>query len=180
MEPVYDEGESALQTYQSKEAFIAEVQRTYNLFDQEFDDVPEDKRNFRIGEVDRTPQEMIAYQLGWLTLVMSWEKDELAGKEVTTPTPDLKWNQLGALYQQFYHTYDGYSLEELRSLLKQRTKEWCEWINGLREEELFLSGVRKWTVTSANWPMWKWLHINSVAPFKSFRTKIRKWKKHAG
>ncbi|MDU5101023.1 MAG: ClbS/DfsB family four-helix bundle protein, partial [Clostridium butyricum] len=23
----------------------------------------------------------------------------------------------------------------------------------------------------------KWIHINTVAPFKSFRTKIRKWKK---
>lgn len=169
-----------LQTYQSKEALITEIQKTYKLFDQEFDDVPEYKRNLRIGEVDRTPQEMIAYQLGWLTLVMSWEKDELAGKEVTTPTPDYKWNQLGALYQQFYHTYDAHSLEELRSLLKQRIEEWCEWINQLSEEELFHSGVRKWTVTSANWPMWKWLHINSVAPFKSFRTKIRKWKKYDG
>ncbi|VTR52987.1 Uncharacterised protein [Actinobacillus pleuropneumoniae] len=33
-----------LQTYPSKEAFIAEIRRTYKLFDQEFDDVPEDKR----------------------------------------------------------------------------------------------------------------------------------------
>ncbi|WP_279300465.1 ClbS/DfsB family four-helix bundle protein [Paenibacillus sp. GM2FR] len=146
----------------------------------EFDDVLEDKKNRRIGEVDRTPQEMIAYQLGWLTLVMSWEKDELAGKEVTTPTPDYKWNQLGALYQQFYLAYDAYSLEELRFMLKQRTDEWCEWINRLTEEELYRPGVRKWTATSANWPMWKWLHINSVAPFKSFRTQIRKWKKYDG
>ncbi|AQP77350.1 hypothetical protein B0X25_10755 [Listeria monocytogenes] len=25
--------------------------------------------------------------------------------------------------------------------------------------------------------MYKWIHINSVAPFTNFRTKIRKWKK---
>lgn len=25
--------------------------------------------------------------------------------------------------------------------------------------------------------MVKWIHINSVAPFKTFRSKIRKWKK---
>ncbi|MER2002308.1 MAG: ClbS/DfsB family four-helix bundle protein, partial [Carnobacterium inhibens] len=24
---------------------------------------------------------------------------------------------------------------------------------------------------------WKWIHINTVAPFTNFRTKIRKWKK---
>jgi len=171
-------GRVPLPTYQNKEALITEIQKTYRLFDQEFDDVPEDKKNLRIGEVDRTPQEMMAYQLGWLSLVMSWEKDELAGKAVTTPTPDYKWNQLGELSQQFYRTYDGYSLKELRSMLKQRTNDWCEWIDGLSEEELFHLGVRKWTITSANWPMWKWLHINSVAPFKSFRTKIRRWKKY--
>ncbi|MGO3317954.1 MAG: ClbS/DfsB family four-helix bundle protein, partial [Leuconostoc carnosum] len=28
-------------------------------------------------------------------------------------------------------------------------------------------------------PVWKWVHINSVAPFGTFRTKIRKWKKAA-
>lgn len=166
-------------TYQNKEALISEIKKTYRLFDQEFDDVPEDKKDLRINEVDRTPQEMLAYQLGWLTLVMSWEQDELAGRVVTTPTPDYKWNQLGALYQQFYRTYDGYSLNELRSMLKQKTNDWCEWIDGLRQEELFHLNVRKWTVSSANWPMWKWLHINSVAPFKSFRTKIRRWKKNA-
>ncbi|KWZ73162.1 hypothetical protein HMPREF3198_01521 [Winkia neuii] len=29
------------------------------------------------------------------------------------------------------------------------------------------------------WPVWKWVHINTVAPFTTFRTKIRKWKKLA-
>lgn len=31
--------------------------------------------------------------------------------------------------------------------------------------------------TPSKWRVWKWIHINIVAPFKSFRTKIRKWKK---
>lgn len=31
--------------------------------------------------------------------------------------------------------------------------------------------------TPSNWPVWKWVHINTVAPFKSFRSKIRKWKR---
>ena len=39
------------------------------------------------------------------------------------------------------------------------------WINDLSEAELFQPEQRKW------------VHINTVAPFTSFRTKIRKWKK---
>lgn len=167
-----------MQEYDSKEALIVAIQKAYQLFDREFDDVPEQKVNIRIKEVDRTPQEMIAYQLGWLNLIMGWENDELNGKEVVTPSPGYKWNQLGPLYQHFYAEYSGYSLEELRTLFKKGIETWCEWIDQLSDEELFTPNVRKWTVTNANWPMWKWVHINSVAPFKNFRTKIRKWKKH--
>ncbi|QOS69635.1 ClbS/DfsB family four-helix bundle protein [Eggerthella guodeyinii] len=25
--------------------------------------------------------------------------------------------------------------------------------------------------------MWKWVHTNTVAPYKSFRSKIRTWKR---
>ncbi|MCQ2009398.1 MAG: ClbS/DfsB family four-helix bundle protein [Sporolactobacillus sp.] len=164
--------------YENKEALIDEIRKTYRLFDQEFENVPEANRNIRLDEVDRTPQEMLAYQIGWLTLVMSWEEDELAGKQVITPTPDYKWNQLGMLYQQFYQHYANDSLEELRALFRDKIETWCGWVNGLSDEELFVPGIRRWTVTSANWPMWKWIHINSVAPFRSFRTKIRKWKRN--
>lgn len=168
-----------MQEYSNKEALIAEIQKTYTLLAKEFDGIPEEKMNIRITEVDRTPQEMIAYQLGWLNLVMGWEKDELAGKKVITPSPDYKWNQLGPLYQQFYTEYRGYSLQDLRAMFQQSIDKWCAWIEQLSDEELFRPNMRKWTVTNANWPLWKWVHINSVAPFRTFRTKLRKWKKLA-
>ena len=86
---------------------------------------------------------------------------------------------VGALYQQFYHTYDGYSLEELRSLLKQRTIEWCEWINSLREEELFHSGVRKWTVTGAN-GRWEMVAHQFRRAVQKLQNQNQKVEKHAG
>ncbi|MBU2699708.1 hypothetical protein Ga0466249_000789 [Sporomusaceae bacterium BoRhaA] len=165
-----------MQEYDNKVALIDAIKKTYQLFDREFDEILEEKKDIRIKEVDKTPQEMIVYQLGWLNLIMGWENDELNGKEVVTPSRDYKWNQLGQLYQSFYAEYSGYSLKELRNLFKESIEMWCDWIGQLSDEELFTPNVRKWTVTRANWPMWKWVHINSVAPFKSFRTKIRKWK----
>lgn len=48
-----------------------------------------------------------------------------------------------------------------------------ELINSYTNVELFQQGGRKWSSsTPDNWPIWKWIHINTVAPFKSFRTKI--------
>ena len=164
--------------YQNKEELLVEIKKSYHLFDQEFDTVPAEKFNLQIEEVDKTPQEMLAYQIGWLNLIMGWEQSELDGNLVITPSPEYKWNQLGLLYQSFYTKYEEHSLHELRLLFKNSVNAWCDWIELLTEEELFTPNMRKWTVTKANWPLWKWIHINSVAPFKNFRPKIRKWKKY--
>jgi hypothetical protein len=54
----------------------------------------------------------------------------------------------------------------------------AKWFQGFSDDEVFKPGGRKWAAsTTSNWPIWKWVHINTVAPFKSFRGKIRKWKK---
>jgi len=49
----------------------------------------------------------------------------------------------------------------------------------INDEVLFEPNQRQWATTAAQCPVWKWVHINSVAPFGTFRTKIRKWKKAA-
>lgn len=167
-----------MQEYNSKSDFINEINKTANLFIHEFDVVDELNKDTRYGEVDRTPQEMIAYQLGWMGLVRSWDKNELLGNDVVMPEPGYKWNQLGGLYQSFYAKYEDYSLEELKKMFVDTVDSLVEWLNDFSDEELFEPGGRKWAAsTSSNWPIWKWAHINTVAPFKTFRTKIRKWKK---
>ena len=98
----------------------------------------------------KTPSEHLAYQLGWVTALLDWERREQAGEAVQTPAPGYKWNALAAL---------------------------CAWIDGLSDDELFLPAQRQWATTAAQWPLWKWIHINTVAPFTNFRTQIRKWKK---
>ena len=55
-------------------------------------------------------------------------------------------------------------------------------IDSLSEEELFKPHMRKWAdeaTKTAVWEVYKFIHVNTVAPFGTFRTKIRKWKKIA-
>jgi len=121
---------------------------------------------------------MIAYQLGWLHLILDWEKQEQQGTTVVTPHVDYKWNNLGGLYDSFYKQYENYSLQELRGIFEEAVQKIISLTEGYTDTELFQPGGRKWaSSTPANWPVWKWIHINTVAPFKTFRSKIRKWKK---
>ena len=66
-------------------------------------------------------------------------------------------------------------MDELNALVDQ----FIAWIDSLNEAELFEVGQRKWATTKARWPLWRWIDINTVSPFTTFRTKIRKWKKLA-
>jgi hypothetical protein len=69
-------------------------------------------------------------------------------------------------------------LEKLCKMFEVAVDEFIQWFEKFTEKEIFQAGGRKWaSSTPSNWPIWKWVHINTVAPFKSFRSKIRKWKK---
>lgn len=164
--------------YENREELILEISKRADLFIEEFKDINEEDKDKLIDGVDRTPAQIIAYQLGWMKLILDWEKQEQNGNMVITPTPDYKWNKLGGLYESFYKEYENYSLEELSTMFIDTKEAIIDLINSYTDKELFEEGGRKWaSSTPSNWAIWKWIHINTVAPFKSFRTKIRKWKK---
>ena len=67
-------------------------------------------------------------------------------------------------------------------MLKENINSIYEMIDSLSDEELFEPHMRKWADEAnktAVWEVYKFIHINMIAPFGTFRTKIRKWKKIA-
>lgn len=169
-----------MQTYKDKAELIEEIKSRYFLYDQEFNDIEEVEKDLLKPGVDKTPSQNISYQIGWTSLLLQWEADEKKGIQVKTPTPEYKWNNLKGLYQFFYNENASYSLAEQREILQKQVNEIIEWIEKLDDKILFEPEQRKWATTPAKWPVWKWIHINTIAPFKSFRTQIRKWKNEKG
>ena len=171
-----------MRVYKNKEELKGEIKKTYEKYILEFDSIPEAFKDKRCEEVDRTPAENLAYQVGWTTLILKWENDERSGLEVKTPTEIFKWNQLGELYQWFTDTYAHLSLRELKNILDKNIDDIYKMIDVMTEDELFKPHKRKWAdeaTKTAIWEVYKFIHVNTVAPFGTFRTKIRKWKKLA-
>ena len=171
-----------MRTYKNKEELKSEINKKFDKYISEFDDIPEKLKDKKIEEVDRTPAENLAYQVGWTNLIIKWEEDEKKGLEVKTPSEKFKWNQLGDLYQWFIDTYANLSLEELKDILRKNIESINKMIDSLSDDELFKPHMRKWAddaTKTAVWEVYKFIHINTVAPFGTFRTKIRKWKKFA-
>ena len=169
-----------MRTYESKEALKNEIKITFEKYISEFDNIPEELNDKRGAEIDRTPAENLAYQVGWISLVLKWEEDEKNRLDVKTPSDRFKWNQLGDLYQCFTDTYAHQSLKELKEQLSQNIEDIYIMIDELPDEELFKPHMRKWAdgaTKTAIGEVHKFIHVNTVAPFGTFRTKIRKWKK---
>lgn len=169
-----------MRTYEDKVELKREIKKSYEKYISEFFDIPENLKDKKNPEVDRTPAENLAYQIGWTTLLLKWESNYRLGLEVKTPSDKFKWNQLGELYKWFTNEYAHLSLLELKKLLSENIENIYKMIDSMSEDELFRPHQRRWAdeaTKSAIWEVYKFIHINTVAPFGTFRTKIRKWKK---
>ncbi|MDU5807196.1 MAG: ClbS/DfsB family four-helix bundle protein [Peptoniphilus harei] len=169
-----------MKEYTNKEELKEEIIKAYKKYIDEFNDIDEEVKDQKFEGVDRSPAENLSYQVGWTSLLLKWEEDEKKGLEVKTPSDKFKWNELEKLYKWFNETYSALSLEELKKILDGNINKILELIDSMTEEELFSPHMRKWAdeaTKTAVWEVYKFIHVNTVAPFKTFRTKIRKWKK---
>ena len=123
-----------MRTYENKEELKKEISKAFEKYILEFDNIPENLKDKRITEVDRTPAENLSYQVGWTSLVLKWEEDERKGLQVKTPSDEFKWNQLGELYQWFTDTYAHLSLQELKAKLNENINSIYAMIDSLSEE----------------------------------------------
>ena len=71
-----------MRVYKNKEELKTEINKAFEKYISEFDNIPETLKDKRVDEVDRTPAENLAYQVGWTTLVLKWEEGEKKGSHV--------------------------------------------------------------------------------------------------
>lgn len=169
-----------MKAYENKEKLKEAIYQTYTKFDKEFDEVPEALKDEFANGIDRTPAQILAYQVGWTTCLLQWENLEREGKKAITPDEGYKWNKLGDLYENFNEKYSTFSLKMLRKQLRKNVELIYNMLDTMSEEEVFLPHQRKWAdeaTSKAAWEVYKFIHINTVAPFTNFRAKLRKYKK---
>jgi hypothetical protein len=159
----------------TKAELIESLSQAYTKLDSEFDVVNSEceKQNGIEGNISCC--DVVSYQIGWANLLMGWEQQESEGKRPEMPAKGFKWNQLGDLAQSFYVKNSKKSLSQLRVEFNESYQELVTWIESLTEEELFERHQRKWT--GDKWAIVKWIQVNSIAPYRSARTKVRRWKK---
>ncbi len=159
----------------TKAALLESLRDSHRKLDKELADIPESAARRRGVEGSVSPCDVAAYQIGWGRLLLGWDAAERRGDSPEMPAPGFKWNQLGPLAASFHDARRGRSLRELRDELASVVADVGAFVSGLSEDDLFATGRRRWA--GAKWPVAKWVQVNTVAPYRSARSKLRRWKK---
>jgi len=148
---------------------------SYQKLNEEFENIPLKSSRIKGIQGNISACDLLAYQIGWGKLLLSWNEAEINGKNPEMPAKGYKWNQLGDLAKSFYEKYEKESVIKLRKELKSVIDKISKMIEEMNEDELFKIGQRKWA--GEKWPVMKWVQVNTIAPYKAARTKVRRWKK---
>ena len=68
--------------YESKDSLKNAILKSYKEYISEFSDIPEKLKDKRCKDVECSPAENLALQVGWTTLQLKWEVDERNGLRV--------------------------------------------------------------------------------------------------
>lgn len=92
---------------------LSSLQAAYAKLAEEAAQVPPELERDPGIEGGISPCDLIAYQIGWGRLLLSWDSTEAQGGIAQMPAPGFKWNQLGLLARSFYQEQQGQTLKQL-------------------------------------------------------------------
>ena len=130
--------------YNNKLELIDAIKSNADLFIREYSDIKDEFMDTTYEEIEYSPYQMLAFCIGWMDLVLSWEEEEQNGIQKTVLATEWKWNDLDWLYQSFYDRYKKFSLKELVDNFNQKIDSIIQLINNLSDEDLFNEGRRDW------------------------------------
>lgn len=130
--------------------------------------------DFSAGKV--SVRDLVAYQIGWGTLLISWYISEIENTKPQMPGEGFtKWDYTG-LAQHFYCKYQYDSIQEQIHVLHSVV---VQILNIVEKEHLTGNldkvGIWSWCTLSSGkqWPLSKWITVNTSAPYKRASALIR-------
>ncbi len=147
---------------------VQEIQIQSEKFAKFFDKVSEVNRKKKLVPFtwgDISPQDLLAYQIGWGNLLLHWYQQGIDGKDVMMPGEGFtKWDYQG-LANHFFRKYRNATIRDFLDLVQEIidvVKN--EHVNG----RLSIKGAFAWCSlpSGKQWTLGKWVRVNTCAPYK--------------
>ncbi len=118
-----------------------------------------------------TVKDLLAVRLWWTNAVLGWvaAREILVAEEL--PTTEFRWSDTPRLNQQVAKQARTVSYQQTRKRLKVAFQQSLTAIDGLTDQELLTPKLYEW---SGNWPLARWVAINTTRQYTTARAHIRK------
>lgn len=133
-------------------------------------------KNFNGSGGNVSVADILAYQIGWGYLLISWYEHGLKNEVLIMPGEGFSTWDYTALAQHFYKKYSQLTSEQL----EQKFLEVVTKIIDITELEFSSGNLDKLGVwpwcrlkSGKEWPLSKWIRVNTVAPYKRARLIIK-------
>lgn len=158
----------------SKSDLLAAISTTFDKLMLALEQVPQDLAREKSLEghaagTKISPADLVAYLLGWNSLVLKWLDRDDRGEEVDFPETAFKWNQLGMLAQKFYADYNSLEWPELLASLRSTNAQLISTISLRLDEELY---GRPW---HGKWTKGRMIQFNTSSPYSNAQGRVRRW-----
>lgn len=117
-------------------------------------------------------RDLVAYLLGWNSLVVKWITYDAKGLPVDFPETGYKWNQLGLLAQKFYSDYRASNYDVLVAELQTVKNKIVGLIDERTDDVLY---GKPWYT---KWTMGRMISFNTSSPYANANGRLRKWAKN--
>ena len=163
----------------SKQELITAIDGTYARLMQEVARVPPAlaRDPVLVGHVKGTRMsvcDLLAYLLGWNTLVLHWHAQLRDGKrieDIAFPAEGFTWNALGKLAQRFYADHAELGMDDLLRRLEQAKNALLALIESHDDAQLY---GQPWYT---HYTMGRMIQFNTSSPYANARTRLRAWLK---
>lgn len=123
--------------------------------------------------------DLIAYQIGWGKALIRWYETGSRGKTPVMPGDGFSTWDYTAIAQNFYQKYQYDGLHEQMKVFAQVVSRLLEIVETEDQaNRLNQIGVWDWCTLSSGkqWPLSKWIRVNTAAPYKRAVQLIKKAK----
>ena len=118
-----------------------------------------------------TVKDVLSVRTWWTEAVVGWTVEGLGGEVAVMPHEDFSWKQTPALNESIVAKTHRQSYKRTRMLLQQAYASVALTVDLLSDEQLLLVGQFQW---ADNWPVSRWLAINTTRQYVTARSLICK------
>ncbi|NGX31699.1 MAG: hypothetical protein K940chlam8_01075 [Chlamydiae bacterium] len=147
----------------NKQELLDTLKINYEKLKSELIKIPENKVREKTLEGNLSVCDLIAYQIGWEKLLLSWYETGKKDQIPMMPKKSYKWNELGKLALCFYAEYQHHTIYQLMTTFEKIFQKILHLVENETNASLYTIGIYNWT--GDKWPLGRWINVNTSSPY---------------